>query len=217
MAILGQGGSGRGGSTPRFEGLDAFERYWDLLRGRDAVPKRSDVEARQLESLLDRTFILEKVAPRVARLRVAGQNLCDCMGMDVRGMPITAMIMAESRPVVADALAHVFETPCKLHLDLTAERSIGKPPLEGQILILPLASDSGEINRAMGIFATRGRLGRAPRRFKCLARPDLTVISDLESLIAPAQVTPLPAAVAKKRPFAHRSHLRLVYSRDTNL
>ena len=74
----------------RFEGIAALEAYWQALRGNRMVPLRADVDPRGIESALDFAFIVERVS-RHARFRLAGSQISELMGMDVRGMPLTSL------------------------------------------------------------------------------------------------------------------------------
>ena len=88
--------------------VDEVRTYWEALRAGRPVPLRSEVDPRGIEGALDCSFILERMAPRVARFRVAGGHLNDLMGMEVRGMPLTAMFSPASRGEVGAILADVF-------------------------------------------------------------------------------------------------------------
>ena len=54
--------------------------YWSGLQDGRTVPKRADIDPRRIEGLLSDTFILERIAPGLARFRVAGANLAELMG-----------------------------------------------------------------------------------------------------------------------------------------
>lgn len=162
----------------RFLALSQVEAYWEGLRqGRD-VPMRSDIDPRGIEDALEYAFILERIAPGLARLRVAGSHLSDVMGMEVRGMPITSFVPPNGRAGFSETLEQVMTGPCKARVQMSAETGIGKPPLEGRMLLLPLRSDFGEITRVLGCFDSQGNIGRAPRRFNIL-RSDLDEIGDI--------------------------------------
>ena len=62
-----------------------MEAYWRALPRSQIVPRRSDIDPRGVENLLRHAIILERVAPGVARFRIAGQHLSDLTGMEVRG------------------------------------------------------------------------------------------------------------------------------------
>jgi hypothetical protein len=149
----------------RFPVLHTLETYWSEIRGTRLVPARADVDPRRIEDALEYAFILERIAPGMARFRLAGMHLNDLMGMEVRGMPLTAFFAPEGRKAVSAALEQVFETPSIARLALAGERGVGRPPLDGRLLLLPLQSDFGDVSRALGCLATIGPTGRAPRRF----------------------------------------------------
>ncbi|WP_460258303.1 PAS domain-containing protein [Actibacterium sp. D379-3] len=150
----------------RFPVVNEVEAYWDALRDGRAMPTRGDVDPRGLERALDHAFILERVAPGVVRVRLSGQHLNDLMGMDPRGMPLSAFFTAEARPELAGHLEAVFDAPQTVRLILSGERGIGRPALAGEMLLLPLHNEMGQVTRALGCLASDGRIGRAPRRFR---------------------------------------------------
>ncbi|WP_249275988.1 PAS domain-containing protein [Rhodobacter sp. JA431] len=140
--------------------------YWEGLRkGRD-VPARAEIDPRGLESALEYAFILERVAPGMGRFRLAGMHLNDLMGMEVRGMPLTALFTPEGRKRVADATEAVFSGPSVAELVLTAEAGIGKPAMTARLILLPMKSDMGDVTRILGCLVAEGAgIGRTPRRF----------------------------------------------------
>ncbi|WP_339107233.1 PAS domain-containing protein [Thioclava sp. GXIMD4216] len=140
--------------------------YWEALRMGRTVPARSDIDPRGIERALEYAFIIERVAPGMGRFRLAGMHLNDLMGMEVRGMPMTAMFEPAGRKKVAEATEACFTGPAIAELDLIADDGIGRPALKAKLLILPLKSDLGDINRALGCLVAEGEsIGRTPRRF----------------------------------------------------
>lgn len=162
--------------------LAAFMAYWaGMCRGND-VPNRSDIDPRGIESLLENALIAEKIAPGLARFRIAGTHLGDLLGMEVRGMPLSAFIAPGDREDMASLLSDLFERPATLRLMLRAPKDgPDRPELKGTLLLLPLRSDLGDVSRALGCLVTEGDPGRAPRRFN----------------IVTAQVTPVAGARAR--------------------
>ncbi|SIN87700.1 PAS domain-containing protein [Vannielia litorea] len=149
----------------RFPAVHALRRYWEELRGPRQVPSRAEVDPRAIEETLEYAFILERIAPGVGRFRLAGMHLNDLMGMEVRGMPCTSMFMPEHRATLSRVLEDVFAGPSTAIVTLAGERGVGRPPMDGQMLLLPLASDFGDVTRALGCLCTIGPVGRTPRRF----------------------------------------------------
>ncbi len=148
-----------------FPALREVEAYWSGLRDGRAMPARADVDPRGIQSALEYAFILERIAPGVARFRVAGMHLNDLMGMEVRGMPLTAMFVPEGRKQISAAVEAVCKTPQITTVTMTGERSIGRGPMDAQILLCPLKSDLGDATRILGCLQSKGNIGRQPRRF----------------------------------------------------
>ena len=149
----------------RYPPVSEVEAYWDALRGPSLVPFRSEIDPRGIERSLEYAFIAERIAPGMARFRLAGHHLSDLMGMDVRGMPVTSFFTPAGRTRVKSVLEEVFEGPAKATLTLNSETGIGKPAIEARLLLLPLKSDLGDISRALGCLVAHGSIGRTPRRF----------------------------------------------------
>lgn len=206
-----------------FAALSQVEAYWEGLRPDAALPARSAVDPRGIEDALEYTFILECVAPGVARFRLSGMHLNDLMGMEVRGMPITAMFTPEARQSVSTVISAACAAPQVSQLVLKAERSIGRPALEARMLLAPLTDDFGEVNRILGCIQSDGKIGRQPRRFNvadvvtrhlsiATAEPRKPVDAPQPSFAEAERAFGHPAD--SKRPDDTRPALRLVSSND---
>ena len=129
-----------------------------------------------MTGVLANAFVLERIAPGLGRFRVAGGHLTDLMGMEVRGMPVSSMFEAEDREDLRDAVEAVFAEPAMARLGLVSDGGIGRPALSGEMLILPLKSDLGDVTRILGALVMDGEIGRAPRRFRIAAQTRRTLI-----------------------------------------
>lgn len=192
-----------------FAALQTVRAYWEALRIGRALPRRDQIDPRGLAPALEQVFLAEQVAPGHARIRLAGMHLNDLMGMEVRGMPLTALLDPAARAKLTEALDVVFSGSSALELQLEAERGIGRPGLEARMLLLPLIGSQGEPNLALGCLCSRGDIGRTPRRF-AVAR-----------LVREPLVTPYPAMALAEAQSAYtpppprgKPMLRLVSSRD---
>ena len=148
-----------------FRQLQEVRAYWEAMRKDGRLPRRDDINPRGMASALDQVFLVEQIAPNHGRLRLAGMAISDLLGMDVRGMPITALLEPVARAKLSEALGGLFRGDHILDLWLEAERGIGRPPLLARMLLLPLIGTHGEPDLALGCFCTKGDIGRAPRRF----------------------------------------------------
>ena len=218
-----------------FAPIAQIEAYWEAVRGTRLLPKRSDIDPRGIEQALENAFILERIAPGIARLRIAGSHLNDLMGMEVRGMPLTSFFAPEARATISDLLEVVFQTPAMSTLRLVSPAAGGRPALEARMILLPLKSDLGDVSRVLGCFVSKGDMGLAPRRFEIVTKEVLHIAAGqpptpapnppakpvLPSLPVIAERRGVPTGVAEDaKPFAGKSdkerppYLRLVKSDD---
>lgn len=142
-----------------------MEAYWKSLPRTRGVPMRKDVNPVDMGGLLEDSFILERVAPGVARIRVAGRNVAKLLGIEPRGLPLTAAFLPDARADVSRHLEAAFMTPGLVEIALTSPRAVGQPTLQGKILMLPLRDDHGRVSRIMGVLVMSGRRGLGGRRF----------------------------------------------------
>lgn len=186
--------------------INEVEAYWHGLRQGPTLPARAQIDPRGLSRALPNVFILERIAPHVVRFRLSGQALAPLLGMDLRGMPLSALLTPDARAEMEPHIAALFDTPMALRFSLSAEWGIGKPGLSAEMILLPLLGDDGQVSRALGCLVTKGRIGHAPRRFRITglnARPIATPTANA----ARPESTP-----ERTRPDASRPALYLVKS-----
>lgn len=179
--------------------LADLEQTWWRLASVDGLPRRRNVNAATMGAALPHGFIAERIAPGHARFRVAGRHISELMGSEARGMPLSCMFNPASRALFAARLEQVFETPAVVDIPLVCPRGIGRARLGGRMLILPLASDDGTVNRAMGAVFMDGPVGTHPRRcdipeadaWRC---DPFTPVRSTLSAIPGDRVIPRPAA-----------------------
>ncbi|WP_305971399.1 MULTISPECIES: PAS domain-containing protein [unclassified Mameliella] len=213
----------------RLAPLRQVEAYWHGLCARDAVPLRSQIDPRGMEDALESAFLMERIAPTMAKIRVAGTHLNDLMGMQIAGMPLSSLIAPSDRERFGQAVAELFAGPCIVRIDLTAEGGFGKPDMEANMVLLPLRSDFGDQTRALGALVSHGRIGRTPRRFVLRhveVTPALTG-KDVVPTHRPKEIEPSlredPARFAPRAsepnestraPITERGHLKLIVKND---
>ena len=212
---IGHPGTGRPGVGPA--ALVQVRNYWQGLRrqsGRN-LPRRADIDPRGLEGALTCAFIAERIAPGMARFRLAGMHLADLMGMDVRGMPVSSLFELDARPRLAEVLGKVFTMPGIAELWISSPQGLGRQPLSGRMLLLPIEGE-GEAPLVLGCLAAEGSIGRSPRRLMI----DRVATEALD--LVPAGTSRRPRLTEFAEPAAQfvppprakpgRAHLRLVKS-----
>ena len=200
--------------------IEKIETYWNKVRGKRLVPSRSEIDPRGLEGVLGNAFILERITGGLARFRIAGSHLADVTGLELRQMPISALFLPGSREILSSALEAVFDEPAIVRMSITSPGGFGREPLRGELILLPLRSDLGDVDRVLGGIVFEGKIGRTPRRIEIegQSRKSLTGFAGPLRADTPIEVnTPVPQAPQVKPtepPSITRGHLRLVVSND---
>lgn len=205
--------------------IDKIESYWNEVRGRRLVPSRCEIDPRGLGAVLSHAFILERITGGLARFRIAGSHLSEVTGLELRQMPISALVLPGSRELLSDALDAVFDEPAMVRMRVTSPGGFGRAPLEGELILLPLRSDLGDVDRVLGGLVFHGAIGRTPRRIEIVSQSR----KSLTGYAGPVHRPDLPetdATAAPRTPFLSprteptqpkgpdRSYLKLVVSND---
>ena len=146
----------------------SLETYWRELRGARMIPRRTSVDPTRIDAALPWSFVVERVAPTVGRLRVAGQKINAFVGMEARGMPMSVLFSAQGRRMLDAYFPRVFDDPAIVELPLRSKRTLTAGRLDGLLLMLPLAADDGTVTRALCAMFVDGAIGRSPRSFDIL-------------------------------------------------
>ncbi|MCG6882893.1 MAG: PAS domain-containing protein [Silicimonas sp.] len=218
----------RGGNVFEFQAaspvsakIDRIESYWNSIRANRLVPSRCEVDPRGLEGALGHAFILERIAGGLARFRIAGSHLTDLAGLEMRQMPLSVLFAPGSRDQLSEALYSVFDDPAVIRMAVASPAGFGRERLEGELILLPLRSDLGDIDRVLGGLVLHGEIGRAPRRVEILGQTRRS----MTGYAGPAHVHPPSSQagpVEPSRPTRTRTpeqpkgrrHLRLVVTND---
>ena len=160
--------------NPIFTNL--FE-HWSALRQGVDVPNRSEIDPRVFPDALENTFIFERIAKNDFRTRLAGMNLCDMMGMEVRGQSAASFMQHAERYRIENVLEHVLSRPAIGEITLTGQDLTGKE-VDVNMILLPLRNDMGEVNRVIGCISYPQTTFSAPLRF-AIKSQKLTPLSTL--------------------------------------
>ena len=204
-----------------YSAISQIEGYWHgLYDAHGRIPARSQLDPRGMARVLENAMLLERIAPGIARIRLAGMHMSDLMGMEVRGMPITAFFEPAAREAIKGAIKKVCDSQRIVDVDLRSSGGPGRAQLEGRLFMAPLTDDSGAVTRILAALQTKGQIGFTPRRF------DGATVS-ARSLDA-ARSFELPQPAGAQRAFSEPQadfvaqdvggsrgpHLRLVHSAD---
>ena len=211
-----------------FPSIGRVEAYWEGLRDTRLMPTRADIDPRGIADALEYAFVLEKIAPGLARFRLAGMHLNDLMGMEVRGMPLSALFLPDARAELHDTLVEVLDGPAIVRLALTSDRGYGRPALDAQMILMPLRDDEGRPARVLGAVQARGEIGTGPRRLRIRDVETKPLVCDparnprchpIYRGLADQGMAPAPARARRQRGAAapgKAPHLSLVYDADVS-
>ncbi|WP_432256203.1 PAS domain-containing protein [Limimaricola sp. AA108-03] len=171
--------------------LTQLERYWRSLALRGLPPSRDEIDPDRIGAALPGAFVLDRIAPGQARLRVAGRALCEVVGTEARGLPLSRLFRRADHVRLSALLERCFAElhPCRV--PLLADGGSGRI---GGLALLPL----------------RHRLGAAPQMIGALLHDLPPGRTRRFGLAGPARIGAPPLQTRDTR-----AHLRLVVSNET--
>lgn len=125
--------------------------YWNAVRGARLAPRRYEIEPSQIVPFLSETIILEKPNTEECRVRVAGTQIGEWLGHDIRGELFFDLWGPEDRIVLMDNVtamcAHggvgLFEFDVQ-------ERDADFASASFEMLLLPLTHLGDDVERVLG-------------------------------------------------------------------
>ncbi|MEL6198400.1 MAG: PAS domain-containing protein [Pseudomonadota bacterium] len=141
------GDPGIGEKIMRHADNQALVSYWNALRGGRPCPLRSEVDPRQIDCAIGHLFILEDLGRGNIRFRLAGSALVDAFWMELRGMPVHAIMASEARQSLSALVSETLDEPGVGRALLNRSGVPGGP---WEIALLPLRSVRGSIDRLLG-------------------------------------------------------------------
>lgn len=128
--------------------LELFE-YWNRQRGNRAVPTRNAIEPADIRRILPDLFIIQKTTNNEILFRLAGTQLCTLFGQELRGLEFLSVWEKSSLHHISAITDEVLSTAKPAFLQATTQQS-NLSQAEIEVVILPLASESQRIDRALG-------------------------------------------------------------------
>lgn len=144
--------------TRQISVLWQLEEYWRSITLPGQIPFRHDVQPKAIGPCLSHVYLASIVAPGLARLRFAGQELANIFGMDPRGMPMSALYDLRGRQRLGQEITRLCETPTIVELPLQTSQGFLRRPVHGRMSMLPLKDETGAVTRFMGAIVFDGAL-----------------------------------------------------------
>lgn len=130
--------------------VSQFKAHWDQARGADPLPDRHALDPAALDAALPFSFVAERVAPEILRLRVAGNRIGSLLGMEPRGIPLCTFFTTPGREALGPIIARVLDEPAMAEMRLTMARGVTRPPIEATMVLMPLQGVHGISDRVIG-------------------------------------------------------------------
>lgn len=142
----------------------ALVAYWQALRAGRLAPYRIEIDPRDMDCQARNLFVIEVMADGAQRFRLAGSAITDAVGFDLRERPPDAIMAAESRDELTATIAGTLAEPGIGYVRLRAAHA---PTEMWEMVLLPLRSDGGALNRLIGLVHPLGThdAGAESRRF----------------------------------------------------
>ncbi|NVO27876.1 PAS domain-containing protein [Donghicola sp. C2-DW-16] len=134
--------------------------HWQSLRRCGGLPKRTDLDPKAMAPHLDKVFLVERIGTGHVRFRLCGSMLCDVLGMDLRGMPLSALFEPAYREQLGTLIEECFQRPAILHLNLSAGWEASG---SYRMSLWPMLSDLGDASRALGCLVAENGSGPTKR------------------------------------------------------
>lgn len=203
--------------------FDALISHWESLRNNNAIPFRSQIDPRAIPDLLENIFILENTAVDQFRVRHTGMVLCEMKGFEVRGQNISSMMERQAREKLDLLLGQIVGQPGISELTLSAI-DMQDNICTIKMLLLPLRSDFGDVNRILGYITAPLLPYVAPLRFGISGHKFTPIATESQTQNGFAEpqsafgTEGLQAVSSDNRPIVgsppKRGHLRLVSNSD---
>ncbi len=133
----------------RNRGAQLLFEYWHSVKGGAAAPKRRQIEPRGLKSVLPWVFILEHIDRDLTPFRLAGTGLCGQRDQELTGTNFMSLWLGDCRRTMRSLMDNVTLMPSPALVEFEAcAPNMGR--ISGEILLLPLRDDDGEVHQILG-------------------------------------------------------------------
>lgn len=135
--------------------------YWQHLRRGRVAPFRAEVDPRDMACEARHLFIIELLEDGSQRFRLAGSELINTFSMELRGHSTRIIMEGRAQESFAALIAETLAEPGVGYARLRAANQIGGELWE--MLLLPLRSENGRLDRVIGMLRQLSGLRRTER------------------------------------------------------
>ena len=119
-----------------------FFDYWRSKRSGRNLPSRADIDPIEIPWALPWTFLMDYEAPETFRYRLAGQELADVFGRNLKGCTLKDVLSAEALPSVTERWMPLVDARAVICMKGMVYEAKDRLPI-GERIMLPLADEPG--------------------------------------------------------------------------
>ena len=123
--------------------------YWDHIRNGRLAPRRFEIEPAKIANILRETFIAECTGLLGFRFRLAGTQICQEFGRELRGIDFLSLWSFADRDAVASLVRDVLNDGAVGHGTFLARTETGREA-SFEFTLMPLIHTGATINRLLG-------------------------------------------------------------------
>lgn len=129
--------------------------YWNGLRRQRAAPDRAEIDPSAIRSILSDTFMIESDRDGLFPLRLSGARINALWARDLKGRSFLDL-WGSDRANVAAVLLTVMDGACPIVAGAQTALA-GRPPIDLELLLLPLRHHGRTHARILGSLAAANR------------------------------------------------------------
>lgn len=150
-------------------GSDEVFTYWDSLRHGRAAPSRAQIDPSALRRRLPDLFMLDWDGPQL-KFRLGGTRVCELFGHELRDTRFLSLWMDASHDSANEAALAALRMEEAVLVEIML--STAEDEIAFEMLLMPLRSPSGVVDRLLGCFMPLV----ASRRITPLASASMTLV-----------------------------------------
>jgi len=145
--------------------------YWTNLNSGE-IPRRSDIDPRQLEQVLPYLFILDRNGVNNATVRLGSTHLETLAGAPTKGMPFSELIDPSSHDLITRGFENLWLNQTPQSFDIKSSFTDDRDTVAGKAILFQLREFFGRVTKAIGASRVMGRIKYPPYTFdiRCAAQ-----------------------------------------------
>lgn len=188
--------------------------YWSRMRRGRNAPDQSDIDPRAIKRMLAHIFILEAKDPSRPVYRLAGTNLCDRFGQELRWTSFLSLWEPRARDTLALLLGQSLAANAPVCLSGVGETA-RCTLMEMETVLAPMTFGSGAPQRFLGISQFLGDTSQLEGPIVLQRLKASKMIREEEPAHNDVDPPPAPPVLTNGDRPGRAPHLRLVVSRET--